>query len=425
MKVPNIVDAPTWSICLSTLLVTAESHIYQSAMKKTILVKCIRVLASCGGLLCVVLYLLQSILHSPPSPSSSQLTRNERAKSTPPAFFTKSTRPNDNFEALIILTLIRHDLLDLQLRSIDHPVDHVFVVMNYASEGAKQQTVNTLKNYEHCGNMSITNTSCVNRNINELVLLAKPVNVGVSGSMNVGLKAMIEFNLRYAIFNGDDTRFRPGRLLDAKHLISSSRDVCVFLLEGYASHAVTREGARRIGPWDENFWPAYAEDCDIWFRTLLQGCKIYYRGGYRPIGSSAESLRRAFVDHGDVSNPDGSATHKSFPQLASLVERTLDSQRGRFAYLVRKWGVEVCSLYHQVLHQWRDHDAVLEASVTLLPFSHQNYFLAPYNDSINFSDRRRWLANDWKLPGAVSSRAVNSEFAPAELVWQDRDYISL
>lgn len=387
--------------------------------------KCIRVWVSCCGLLCVVLYWLRSKLPSPPSPSSSQLTLNDRASSTPPPFFTNSTPPNDFFEALIILTMTRHDLLDLQLRSIDHPVVHVFVVMNYANEGTKQQTVNTLKNYEHCGVVGISNTSCVNRNINEVVLLAKPVNVGVSGSMNVGLKAMIEFDLRYAIFNGDDTRFRPGRLLDAKHLISSSTDVCVFLLEGYASHAVTREGARRIGPWDENFWPAYAEDCDIWFRALLQGCKIYYRGGYRPVGSSAESLQRAFVDHGDVSNPDGSATHNSFPQLALLVERTLDSQRGRFAYLVRKWGAEVCSLYHQVLHQWRDHDAVLEASATLLSFAHKKYFLSPYNDSILFSDRRRWLTNDWKLQGAVSSRAINSEFAPAELVWQDRDYVTL
>jgi hypothetical protein len=33
---------------------------------------------------------------------------------------------------------------------------------------------------------------------------------------------------------------------------------------------------------DENFWPAYAEDCDYWFRSNLVGCKVYYRGGYKP-----------------------------------------------------------------------------------------------------------------------------------------------
>ena len=172
---------------------------------------------------------------------------------------------------------------------------------------------------------------------------------------------MIQYDLPYAIFASDDIRFRPRRLASVKVIVENSDDVCMFHFEGYGLVALTGQGVRKIGPMDENFWPAYAEDCDYWYRAQLVGCKMYYRGGYLPDRQSASSLSNAFADHGDVFDPKlaSSGTYRSFPELEKQVQRTLDGSRGRFAYLSRKWNSNVCENYHKVINQWRETDEVL------------------------------------------------------------------
>jgi hypothetical protein len=176
---------------------------------------------------------------------------------------------------------------------------------------------------------------------------------------------VLEFDLPYALFASDDVRFRPGRLADAKTILDENPDVCIFHFEGYALFGMNRAGMQRVGPMDENFWPAYAEDCDYWFRAQLVGCKMYYRGGYSPEGTNP-SLN-AFVDHGDLLHPEGrpSSTHLSFPGLAQQVDGTLDSHRGRFAYLVRKWNFNACDYYHEFINAWREEDVVLEPEMDI------------------------------------------------------------
>lgn len=68
--------------------------------------------------------------------------------------------------------------------------------------------------------------------------------------------------------------------------MESNDEVCVFLFEGYAAQVITYEAIKLVGPCNENFWPAHAEDCDIWFRTILVGCMKLCRGGYQPEGNS-------------------------------------------------------------------------------------------------------------------------------------------
>ena len=323
-----------------------------------------------------------------------------------------------SFKAIMVLTMIRSDLLDLHLASIDSPSGHVFVLLNYADEVVKRGMLNMISKYEGCGKQ---NGFCSNPNILELHFLASPNNVGVSGSMNIGIKAMLEYELEYAAFCGDDTRFRPGRLNFARQVVESNNEVCVFLLEGYAAHVVTYDAIKLVGPWDENFWPAYAEDCDIWFRTLLGGCKIFYRGGYKPEGTSIESLLNAFVDHGDIADLSGSSTYKSYPELARLVEKTLDSKRGRFAYLQKKWGGDVCGFYHHILHEWRHNDSIVDAP-SARELAERGFTIRfPYNDSSEFPNIRLWLKDDWERDHAISSRAVNKDAAPDKMIWQEED----
>ena len=140
-----------------------------------------------------------------------------------------------------------------------------------------------------------------------------------------------------------------------------------------------------------------------------------------------------------------------------MVSATLDGSRGRFAYLVglaksrtlfgvsfsifklmfalltgpstlvRKWGVEMCQYYHAVLHSARQTDQILEPyeGVEFFLSSTPRPYLFPYNDAHNFSDKRMWLRDDWKKPGAVSSRSVNSHAAPDNLVWRNEDFVKL
>lgn len=326
-------------------------------------------------------------------------------------------------EAIVVFTLIRFDLLDLHLASIDHPVKQVFIVHNYATDDIKSSTLSIVGRYSNCANQTKTQT-CANPKIAKLSLLASPHNLGFSGSMNLGIKAVMHYDVSYAFFSGDDTRFRPTRLQSAKQVVDTNLDVCMFHFEGYSSFVLTKEGVKRIGPFDENFWPAYAEDCDYWYRAQLASCRVYYRGGYMPGERTSRSVANAFLDHGDNRdvNVHGSTTYRSHPKLERLVQRTLDATRGRFAYLARKWGFNVCDDYHNVLNAWRESDVILD-HVAL--HTQDNKFSFPYNDSDHYHDTRRWLTDDWRIPGAVSSRAVNVEDAPVALVWQESDYIFL
>ena len=327
--------------------------------------------------------------------------------------------------ALFVFTMVRTDLLDLHLSSIDFPAKHVFVVLNYETDAVKNSTLGMLEKYTKCGTRGAETPKevCSNPNIKNIHLIATGSNVGFAGSVNLGIKAMKEYHFTFTIFSGDDTRFLPDRLRAAVEIVQKNSDVCIFHFEGYSSFALTHEGARRIGPFDENFWPAYAEDCDYWLRAQLIGCKVYYRAGYSPEISTRSKLN-AFVEHGDVddSGVRNSVTLKSSSTVQRLVEGTLDSKRGRFAYLVRKWGVEACSYYHEVLHASRDEDEVIDPQSDHQLRTHGVKFKFPYNNSVRFKDLRRWEREDWMLSGTISPRAVNSEAAPSEFVWKEEDF---
>jgi len=328
--------------------------------------------------------------------------------------------PGNALEALLVFTLIREDLLDLHLLSIDFPVERVFIIQNGAKSEAVQRVLNK---YQGCNTKS-QQGSCGNPYICNFVVLSGEENIGYAGSFNVGIKAMLKDNIQNAIFSGDDTRFVPGRLKAAKGILGNE-NACIFHFEGYSSFGITLNAVRLIGPMDENFWPAYCEDCDYWYRAQLAGCRLFYRGGYVPEGSTPDSRNNSFIEHGDVKHKtvSGSSTLRSDPHVSKLVTNTLHASRGRFAYLKRKWGFDTCGLYHKVLNQWRDEDEILNAMSYLELLKHGGNWASPYNDSR--TGIRHWIQEDSRSIDAVSSRAVNSQWAPTHYVWQANDYEKL
>jgi len=331
--------------------------------------------------------------------------------------------PESALEALFVFTLIREDLLDLHLLSIDFPVMRVFIIENGANSGKVEAVQEVLNKYQGCHTKS-QQGSCVNPYICNLLVLSSEENIGYAGSFNVGIKAMLEHNIQYAIFNGDDTRFVPGRLKAAKQILVNE-NACMYHIEGYSSFGITLDAVNLIGPMDENFWPAYSEDCDYWYRAQLAGCRLFYRGGYVPEVSTPDSRNNSFVEHGDVKQKSGSgsSTFRSNPHINKLVTNTLHPSRGRFAYLKRKWGFDTCGLYHKVLNQWRDEDEILNATSYLELLKHGAKWALPYNDSR--TDIRQWIQEDSRSMDAISSRAVNIQWAPTHFVWQAHDYAKL
>ena len=218
------------------------------------------------------------------------------------------------------------------------------------------------------------------------------------------------------LFNNDDTRFIPGRMLAAKRIIEST-EACMYYLEGFSSFGISLKGLATLGAMDENFWPAYGEDCDYWFRAQLKGCRLFYRGGFIFGEKSVAETENAFVVHGD-SQHARSTSLRSSKFLEKLVTNTLDTKRGRYAYLSQKWGLNACILYHEVMHTSRKEDTVLHAlnetdlvsrgMKTKRPFG----FLTDVND---------WPEFEWRTNNSISPRGINSRWAPEELVWLQSD----
>jgi len=328
--------------------------------------------------------------------------------------------PESILEALFVFTFVRQDLLELHLMSIDLPVKRVFVILNNPKPDVVEAFQMVLNKYQGCHH-PVREDTCTNSNIRNLYILASEENVGYAGSYNIGIKLMIQLKIQFAFFSGDDTRFVPGRLIDAKHIMEHGK-ACMYHFEGYNSFGVTMEAVNLLGPMDENFWPAYCEDCDYWFRAQLAGCRLFYRGGYTHEVPTSENKRNAFMEHGDVksASTSGSSTFKSDPSIEAFVRNGIS---GRFAYLERKWGFNTCNLYHEVLNKWRDADVILDAFNFTELLERGAKWALPYNDSK--TDIRHWFPHDLQLFDLVSSRTINSQWAPTHFVWQGRDYAKL
>ena len=321
------------------------------------------------------------------------------------------------FPAIVVFSLIRVDLLTSLLASIDVVTNYVFVVCNFNSQVQHGDLLRAVSKYSNCSSNGVT--GCDNPNIRYLHVLKNVQNVGFAGSFNLALKVLLDFRFPYVLFNNDDTIFLPGRLLAAKRVMDST-ETCMFYFEGFSSFGISRQGIASLGPMDENFWPAYGEDCDYWFRAQLQNCSLYYRGGYSLDKRTTHGELNAFVSHGDGGGLSGT-TMKSSPLVGKLVANTLHSSRGRFAYLVRKWGFNCCELFHGIINAPRDIDVVLHALPEDELRSQGLQWSLPYGPHANITSVNGWLKDDWKNDGSVSPRGVNSKWAPPETVWLESD----
>jgi GT2 family glycosyltransferase len=156
-------------------------------------------------------------------------------------------------ENLTVPVLNRYDLLDRMIASIDYPIRHLLIVDNGASTVMED--------------MQIDVPDCV-----ELTTyLPMPANLGVAASWNLGIKSF-PYDDRW-FFASNDVEFEPGAL----ETLSEARSDEITLSKHFPYwhvFSVGYEAVRRLGLFDEAFFPAYFEDNDYNTRANHHGVPI-------------------------------------------------------------------------------------------------------------------------------------------------------
>jgi hypothetical protein len=141
---------------------------------------------------------------------------------------------------LSIPVLNRYDLLDMNLESIDFPIKEILIINNGLEEYTPKR-----------------------KDLN-IRVLNLPSNLGLSGSWNLTIK--LYPHEKYWMFSSADTHWLPGSLKE----FSETSDVSniVTSTEGFSAFSIGENVIRRVGLWDERFYPYRYEDDDYRERFL-------------------------------------------------------------------------------------------------------------------------------------------------------------
>lgn len=156
-------------------------------------------------------------------------------------------------ENLIVPVLNRYDLLQRMLDSIDYPIEHLLILDNGSSD------------VEHSFELDVPD--CVNHT----TYLPLPANLGVAASWNLGIK-LFPYAERW-FFASNDMQFGPHAL---ERLCEARRDEITLCghFPFWQTFALGYEAVRRLGLFDERFFPAYFEDTDYLRRAEHAGVNV-------------------------------------------------------------------------------------------------------------------------------------------------------
>ena len=210
--------------------------------------------------------------------------------------------------------------------SIDYPVDELFVVNNNG-RGELKKELDDLSNIKH-------------QFIQKINVVHLPSNIGCSGAWNLIIKCYM--NAPYWIITNNDVAFTPGLL---KELAEKSKNQNYGIIKGkefqFDLFLIKDWVIQECGLFDENFYPAYLEDCDYHIRLLNKNISIGY-------------LERQYL-HGDQGyETSGSQTWRLD---SSIADKLHSAHNINFYYIAEKWG-----------ENWRD------SNWQYHPWQH------PYND---------------------------------------------
>ena len=197
--------------------------------------------------------------------------------------------------------LNRGDLLKRCVESIDYPIDRIIIINN-----GKEESV-------------IASLAWLKERFPNIEVVTPPHNLGVAGSWNYFLQ---HYDVPYYLICGSDIQFSPGDLEKISSFVDDHLDHAItFGNHGYSLFALTQYGIDLVGYFDENFYPAYLEDCDHFYRVKLLGGRSCEIPGVRAVHGEAPFW--------------GSSTILSNPQFR---ERNGITHGNNFKYYRSKWG---------------------------------------------------------------------------------------
>ena len=351
-------------------------------------------------------------------------------KASTPEYATKVDFADFTLESLTVFAFARPDLIRYHLESIDCDVKQVFVILNRFSGEVTMQMRRVLKLFEcrhlnHSFHITTQNEKikCLNPFIKTLILLeSDETNVGFAGSFNIIAKQILKNNIPYTVISNDDTRFLPGALKLIAKLFHAKPYVCLYLFSHFSSFGITKTTLRRIGAMDEHFWPAYSEDVDYYYRSVVEGCHIF---------RASDQDDKLFVSHGE--NPEVSAastTLKSSEAYRKLIKNTNHVKYGRDAYLCEKWGggcaengrdfLNSNKAFKAIFRRKNENHEILSFDIYNFSSCGENLFLFPFNST---AFHISWWNNDRRLQELTKSpRLVNKKSAPSDFVWKLEDW---
>ena len=204
------------------------------------------------------------------------------------------------------------------IASVDHPVNEFLIINNNGRGQIDAELDDLAKNH---GNTFIS----------KIRVLHMPMNIGVAASWNLMIKSYLR--CPYWIIVNDDVAFGAGFL--AEMYINTIRDPGAGIIHGFqGDHGqgswdlflIRDQVIQEHGLFDENLYPAYAEDCDYYMRLLNKPIR-------RVMNLEAEYY------HGDGKKNEyythGSQTRKANPELDSKLARVNELN---IDYLTHKWG---------------------------------------------------------------------------------------
>lgn len=208
-------------------------------------------------------------------------------------------------KTLGVAVLNRGDLLLRCIASIDHPVEHLFLIDN-GNDGGVRHTL------EQVRTRKIGNAALFSR-----ITIEKHRNLGCGPSWN----RITKESPGPWLICGSDVQFSEKKLalIEARSL--EHPDASIICAFGYNAFMLTELGVRKVGMFDENFYPAYFEDVDHFRRVALSGAKAVDVPGFHCVHGEAPLW--------------GSSTVSSDPSLKARNGITFANNRD---YYIRKWG---------------------------------------------------------------------------------------
>jgi GT2 family glycosyltransferase len=191
--------------------------------------------------------------------------------------------------------------------SIDYPTDNLFIINNNGRDQITKE-LDDLTKIDH-------------KFIKQIKVCHLPSNIGCSGAWNLIIKCYMM--CPYWIIANHDICFSPGLL---ENMVNSSENEDIGIVKGkkfqWDLFLIKDFVIQECGLFDENFYPAYVEDCDYHIRLMLK------------------NIETSVVDipylHGDVDyETTGSQTWRTDYSLKEKLDYSHDCN---MYYIAEKWG---------------------------------------------------------------------------------------